>query len=175
MIIVFKDSSPKATKKFYYTREDFREFAELCFWEFGDHVKNWITLNEPWSSAFGGYSTGGYAHGRGASTPEHVKDAIPKRRCIVHAQAIVKKEILAQSPIWLHIICSLLMLKLSNYTEKTLRVKKGKLGLHWFHNGGSLFMILRKTKRLLNVPLISCSDGFFFFFFFFLNKLTICL
>nr|WNF20695.1 strictosidine beta-d-glucosidase 2 [Mitragyna speciosa] len=60
---------------------DFREFAELCFWEFGDRVKNWITLNEPWSFAFGGYTTGAYAPGRGAATPEHMKDAIPKHRC----------------------------------------------------------------------------------------------
>ncbi|KAL0394222.1 UNVERIFIED_CONTAM: Raucaffricine-O-beta-D-glucosidase [Sesamum latifolium] len=37
--------------------EFFREFAELCFWEFGDRVKYWITLNEPWSYAHNGYVT----------------------------------------------------------------------------------------------------------------------
>ncbi|KAK4490962.1 hypothetical protein RD792_001683, partial [Penstemon davidsonii] len=36
--------------------DDFREYAELCFWEFGDRVKHWITLNEPWT-----YSVHGYA------------------------------------------------------------------------------------------------------------------
>ncbi|KAJ7980720.1 Beta-glucosidase [Quillaja saponaria] len=35
---------------------DYRDYAELCFKEFGDRVKHWITLNEPWS-----YSAGGYA------------------------------------------------------------------------------------------------------------------
>ncbi|KAJ7949297.1 Beta-glucosidase [Quillaja saponaria] len=34
---------------------DFRDYAELCFKEFGDRVKHWITLNEPWTFAIGGY------------------------------------------------------------------------------------------------------------------------
>ncbi|CAA2999241.1 beta-glucosidase-like [Olea europaea subsp. europaea] len=29
--------------------KDFCKFVEICFWEFGDRVKYWITLNEPWS------------------------------------------------------------------------------------------------------------------------------
>ncbi|KAI3468069.1 hypothetical protein Pfo_024732 [Paulownia fortunei] len=36
--------------------DDFREFAELCFWEFGDRVKYWITLNEPWTYTAHGYA-----------------------------------------------------------------------------------------------------------------------
>ncbi|KAG2675046.1 hypothetical protein I3843_13G145700 [Carya illinoinensis] len=37
---------------------DFTDFAEVCYKEFGDRVKHWITLNEPWT-----YSNGGYAQG----------------------------------------------------------------------------------------------------------------
>ncbi|KAJ7982476.1 Beta-glucosidase [Quillaja saponaria] len=38
---------------------DFRDFAELCFKEFGDRVMKWITLNEPWSFSMGGYAGNG--------------------------------------------------------------------------------------------------------------------
>ncbi|KAK4384082.1 Furcatin hydrolase [Sesamum angolense] len=47
--------------------DDFRDFVELCFKEFGDRVKHWITLNEPFSFASGGYDgsfTGHLAPGR---------------------------------------------------------------------------------------------------------------
>ncbi|GFY92144.1 beta glucosidase 31 [Actinidia rufa] len=45
-------------------RDDFRDFANLCFKEFGDRVKHWITLNEPWSYSYGGYDIGVFAPGR---------------------------------------------------------------------------------------------------------------
>ncbi|KAJ8459125.1 hypothetical protein OPV22_032051 [Ensete ventricosum] len=43
---------------------DFRDYAEICFKEFGDRVKHWITLNEPWTYCRSGYSTGTFAPGR---------------------------------------------------------------------------------------------------------------
>ncbi|CDP15638.1 unnamed protein product [Coffea canephora] len=61
--------------------DDFREFAELCFWEFGDRVKHWITLNEPWTFAYSGYATGGHAPSRGVSTAEHIKEGNTGHRC----------------------------------------------------------------------------------------------
>lgn len=44
--------------------EDFRDYAELCFREFGGKVKHWITLNEPWSYSAEGYAMGVLAPGR---------------------------------------------------------------------------------------------------------------
>ncbi|XP_042489395.1 beta-glucosidase 13-like [Macadamia integrifolia] len=44
--------------------DDFQGYAELCFKEFGDRVKHWITLNEPWSFSYGGYDLGIHAPGR---------------------------------------------------------------------------------------------------------------
>ena len=42
----------------------FADYAELCFERFGDRVKNWITLNEPWCSAYLGHGNGYFPPGR---------------------------------------------------------------------------------------------------------------
>jgi len=45
-------------------RGDFRDYAEVCFEKFGDRVKHWITLNEPWSYSNNGYAVGSFVPGR---------------------------------------------------------------------------------------------------------------
>ena len=45
-------------------RDDFRDYAELCFKEFGDRVNHWITINEPWSVSMNAYAFGKLAPGR---------------------------------------------------------------------------------------------------------------
>ena len=42
----------------------FQNYVELCYKEFGDRVKHWITLNEPWTYSNGGYAGAGLAPGR---------------------------------------------------------------------------------------------------------------
>jgi beta-galactosidase len=44
--------------------DEFAAYARLCFEQFGDRVKWWITLNEPWCSAFLGYAVGEHAPGK---------------------------------------------------------------------------------------------------------------
>ncbi|KAL6516256.1 Beta-glucosidase 12 [Orobanche gracilis] len=44
--------------------KDFGDYAELCFRRFGDRVKYWVTINEPYTYANAGYATGEYAPGR---------------------------------------------------------------------------------------------------------------
>ncbi|XP_061342184.1 non-cyanogenic beta-glucosidase-like [Gastrolobium bilobum] len=44
--------------------QDFQDYADLCFDRFGDRVKLWVTLNEPWLYSNGGYAQGTTAPGR---------------------------------------------------------------------------------------------------------------
>lgn len=46
------------------TPEFFRDYADVCFEHFGDRVKHWITINEPWVAAMLGYGQGTFAPGR---------------------------------------------------------------------------------------------------------------
>ncbi|KAI3466882.1 hypothetical protein Pfo_023545 [Paulownia fortunei] len=43
---------------------DFLDFANLLFQQFGDRVKYWITINEPWTFSVYGYAYGLFAPGR---------------------------------------------------------------------------------------------------------------
>jgi beta-glucosidase len=48
----------------------FNDYADFCFKTFGDRVKNWITLNEPWTHAWNGYGWGVLAPGRCSNDPK---------------------------------------------------------------------------------------------------------
>nr|AYK02731.1 beta-glucosidase 1 [Lamium galeobdolon] len=43
---------------------DFVDFANILFQQFGDRVKNWITINEPWTLSVYGYANSYFAPGR---------------------------------------------------------------------------------------------------------------
>ncbi|XP_070575582.1 cytosolic beta-glucosidase-like [Ptychodera flava] len=53
--------------------DDFGDYARLCYDRFGDRVKYWITLNEPWVVAQNGYEYGEHAPGNtGAGVEAYV-------------------------------------------------------------------------------------------------------
>ncbi|KAG5035802.1 hypothetical protein JHK87_010712 [Glycine soja] len=68
-VIVFHCDVPQALKDEYggflspHIVDDFRNYDKLCFKEFGNRVKHWITLNEP-SVSKNGYANGRFAPGR---------------------------------------------------------------------------------------------------------------
>lgn len=44
--------------------QDYVRYAEVCFRAFGDRVKHWLTVNEPWCVSILGYGRGVFAPGR---------------------------------------------------------------------------------------------------------------
>ncbi|KAK6147451.1 hypothetical protein DH2020_018363 [Rehmannia glutinosa] len=51
-------------------RHDYAQYAELCFFEFGDRVKFWITINELCTYTSAGYISGGFPPGHGSPAGE---------------------------------------------------------------------------------------------------------
>ncbi|KAM1752367.1 hypothetical protein ACFX11_010360 [Malus domestica] len=47
--------------------DHFKDYAELCYKEFGDRVKHWFTVNEPYTFSSMGYAVGTLAPGRCSS------------------------------------------------------------------------------------------------------------
>ena len=45
-------------------RNDYRDYAKVCFKYFGNRVKHWITFNEPSAYSREGYAVGNFAPGR---------------------------------------------------------------------------------------------------------------
>ena len=50
----------------------FAAYAGVCFRHFGDRVKHWITINEPWVVAILGYGLGVFAPGRTSNTAPYL-------------------------------------------------------------------------------------------------------
>uniref|UniRef100_M4CKV4 thioglucosidase n=1 Tax=Brassica campestris TaxID=3711 RepID=M4CKV4_BRACM len=76
---------------------DFRDFATICFQEFGDRVKLWLTINEPWVYSVGGYDAGRKAPGRAskymndaaiAGKSGHEAYIVSHNLLLAHAEAV---------------------------------------------------------------------------------------
>ncbi|KAM0554891.1 hypothetical protein ACHAPJ_006626 [Fusarium lateritium] len=52
------------------SQKDFERYARVCYERFGDRVKNWITLNEPWVISIHGFSKGNDAPGRSSANKD---------------------------------------------------------------------------------------------------------
>ena len=63
----------------------FEAYARICFARFGDRVKHWITLNEPWVVAILGYGLGTFAPGRTSKSEPYL---VGHNLLRAHAQAV---------------------------------------------------------------------------------------
>mmetsp|Transcript_24727 Transcript_24727/g.34019 ORF Transcript_24727/g.34019 Transcript_24727/m.34019 type:complete len:597 (+) Transcript_24727:44-1834(+) len=65
----------------------FTEYAERVFAYFGDRVKKWITINEPWCVAVMGYCTGDHAPGHDSKPGEEVYE-VAHNLLLAHAKTV---------------------------------------------------------------------------------------
>ncbi|ARV14679.1 GH1 family beta-glucosidase [Polaribacter sp. SA4-12] len=65
--------------------EYFKEYANVCFDRFGNRVKNWITLNEPWVVSILGYGQGAFAPGRVSNSEPYLA---AHHLILAHAKAV---------------------------------------------------------------------------------------
>jgi len=63
----------------------FAEYADVCFQNFGDRVKNWITINEPWVVAILGYGQGVFAPGTISKTEPYL---VAHNELLAHGKAV---------------------------------------------------------------------------------------
>ncbi|MBJ2173540.1 beta-glucosidase [Aureibaculum sp. A20] len=63
----------------------FEAYAKVCFKRFGDRVKNWITLNEPWVVSILGYGQGVFAPGRVSNSEPYL---VGHHLLLAHAHAV---------------------------------------------------------------------------------------
>ncbi len=63
----------------------FADYAEVCFKNFGDRVKNWITINEAWVVAMLGHGQGVFAPGRTSDKEPYLAG---HQLVLAHAKAV---------------------------------------------------------------------------------------
>ncbi|KAL0373963.1 UNVERIFIED_CONTAM: Beta-glucosidase 12 [Sesamum radiatum] len=120
--------------------DDYKDFAELCFKEFGDRVKHWATLNEPYIFASGGYDgglTGNAAPGRCSN-----------RAICTAGDSATEPYIVGHNLLLAHATAVKL------YREKYQAIQKGDIGIvlisHWFVPYSSSRLDVRAAQRALD-------------------------
>ncbi|KAL5755366.1 hypothetical protein ACOSP7_023586 [Xanthoceras sorbifolium] len=93
--------------------DDFHDFAKLCFEEFGDRVKHWITINEPLLYSCGGYDLGILAPGR---CSKWVNEACPTGNSATEPYIVAHHLILSHA------------VAVKAYKQKYQVIQKGKIG-----------------------------------------------
>jgi beta-glucosidase len=140
------------------TSHAFAEYAEVVARRLGDRVTRWITLNEPWCSAYLGYGTGVHAPGirsmEAAVTAGH-------HLLLAHGLALPRLRTLARPDARVGIALNLTPVYAADDRQETLRSQRQA---HRFHNRWFLDPIFRGTYPAglfdgLGVPPPLIEDG----------------
>ncbi|XP_057800502.1 beta-glucosidase 12-like isoform X1 [Salvia miltiorrhiza] len=119
--------------------DDLKDFAELCFKEFGDRIKNWITFNEP--SIF---ITGGYVGDIGILAPGRCSD---RAKC-AQGNSATEPYIVAHNLLLSHAQ----IVKL--YKQKYQGKQKGEIGItlvsEWFVPYSNSRLDVEASQRALD-------------------------
>ncbi|GAB9470946.1 Beta-galactosidase [Globisporangium polare] len=70
-----------------HVQDAFAQYARVCFSRFGDRVKTWLSLNEPWISSFLGFGIGVHAPGRRIN-PHTEPYIVSHNMLLAHAKAV---------------------------------------------------------------------------------------
>ncbi|XP_055820163.1 beta-glucosidase 13-like [Solanum dulcamara] len=100
--------------------KDYGDYVDICFKEFGDRVKHWITLNEPLSYSMFGYASGTFAPGR----------------CSSYVGNCTKGDSATEPYIVAHNLLLAHATGVKVYREKYQKTQEGQIGItlvtHWF-------------------------------------------
>ncbi|KAF8991974.1 beta-glucosidase [Cyathus striatus] len=68
--------------------KDYTRYARVCFEAFGDRVKHWLTMNEPWCVSILGYGRGVFAPGRSSDRVRSEPWIVGHSVLLAHAHAV---------------------------------------------------------------------------------------
>ncbi|CAI9104135.1 OLC1v1002756C1 [Oldenlandia corymbosa var. corymbosa] len=160
LVTLFHWDTPQALEEEYlgflssHIIDDFRDFAELCFKEFGDRVKHWTTFNEPWS-----FSTGGYDSTTAIGTIAPGRCSPWLHKCAA-GNSSTEPYIVAHHILLAHAAAAKL------YRQKYKPYQKGQLGIVLVSN----WMLPFDPKRESDI--LAAQRGLDFFLGWFLDPLT---
>ncbi|KAJ4836890.1 hypothetical protein Tsubulata_046815 [Turnera subulata] len=118
--------------------KDFQDYADLCFQEFGDRVKHWVTINEPWAYSYRAHDQGDFAPGRCSSWVKGCK----------HGNSATEPYIVAHNQLLAHAAA------VQVYREKHQALQNGEIGMtlntYWYEPHSNSVADKLAAKRALD-------------------------